>query len=334
MVPETRTVGFKSGERNLFFHLLTACNLKCRHCYINPEQHGREMVSSEEIEQWLTLFHDPAKESNVIFLGGEPTMHPELARAIKVAREIGYASVTVDSNGYLFHDLLDKITPEEAVLSFSLDGPDPAINDPIRGKGSFDTCTDNLKRAVKKGFAVSLIYTVSRMNIDHLHRMVPLIAELGVHRFFIQVIGLRGRSAAEGPSLQVSPEEWFETVIPAAQAAAGLGIKVNYPKVYLDPDEPFQCAGRVADNFFIFPNRRVYRCPLCEDFPVHAFEIMDNQLVRQEGLTEERFFELNIPEGCVMNRLLQPGNIDYLPNGAPAHRVSCCLLKQEVIPGA
>ncbi len=35
------TVQFKAGERNIFFHLLTACNLSCAFCYINPVQHGR-----------------------------------------------------------------------------------------------------------------------------------------------------------------------------------------------------------------------------------------------------------------------------------------------------
>jgi len=328
--PETRTVGFRAGERNLFFHLLTACNLKCRHCYINPEQHGTAMVGREEINDWLSLFFDPAKETNVVFLGGEPTMHPELAFAVKRARAIGYASVTIDSNGYLFNDILDRISPAEAVLSFSLDGPDAAVNDPIRGEGSFAACTANLKEAVKRGFAVSLICTVSRMNIDHLERMVPLLEELGVFRFFIQVIGLRGRSAKDPSPLQVAPEEWFAKVVPVAEDAARAGIRVNYPKVYLDPGEEFQCAGLVADNFFVFPNRRVYRCPLCEDFPIHSLEITNNRLCEREGLNEDRFFQLNIPEGCVMNRLLQPGNIEYLPDGRPAHRVSCCLLKQEV----
>ena len=85
---------------------------------------------------------------------------------------------------------------------------------------------------------------------------------------------------------------------------------------------------------FIFPNGRVYQCPLCEDHPIHAFEIEGDRLVRREGLTEARFFPLAIPEGCVMNRLLQPDNISYHPDGTPVHRISCCLLKQEVRPQA
>ena len=328
-LPMAKTIGFKPGERNIFFHVLTACNLACRHCYINPTQHGTAMVERDTMLRWLELFYKPDKENNLILLGGEPTMHPELLTAVRHANRLGYRSVTIDTNGFLFHDLLDHLTPAEAVLSFSLDGPSPEVNDPIRGEGVFKTCTANLQRAVAKGFEVSLIYTVSRLNLAHLHRMPALLAELGVKRFFIQVIGLRGKSAATGTDpLQIAAGEWLEIIPQVAREAAVRGLDVIYPKVYLDREEEFQCAGVVAENFFIFPNGRVYRCPLCEDFAINGYQISDNRLLRNEGLTEERFFTLDIPEGCVMNKLLQPGNIPYDPEGRPLHRISCCLLKQ------
>jgi hypothetical protein len=43
-------------------------------------------------------------------------------------------------------------------------------------------------------------------------------------------------------------------------------------------------------------------------------------------------FELNIPEGCVMNKLIQPGNISYTVAGVPDYKIGCCLLKEEVLP--
>ncbi len=241
--------------------------------------------------------------------------------------------MTVDTNGFLHHDLLAHITQEEAVLSFSLDGPAPEVNDPIRGEGVFATCTGNLKKAVALGFTTSVIYTVSRLNLTHLRRMPTLLAELGVRRFFIQVIGLRGKSAGKaGDPLQLTPEEWLTEVPPVAAEAARLGLEVIFPKVFLEAGEPFECAGKVAENFFIFPNGRVYRCPLCEDFPIHALRIENNRLLANDGLTEERFFSLSIPEGCVMNKLLQPGNLRYHADGSPSYRISCCLLKQRLEP--
>jgi MoaA/NifB/PqqE/SkfB family radical SAM enzyme len=337
-----RTVGFQSGERNVFFHILTACNLSCKHCYINPDQHGTMRVSREDMEAWMGLFADKEKKTNLIFLGGEPTLHPDLVHGILKAKELGFA-VTVDSNGYLFHDFLERVTPEQLdYLSFSLDGPDSTVNDPIRGEGVFEICTRNLRRAVRRGFNVSVIYTVSSRNIDHLERMVSLLAQIGVKRFFIQVIGLRGKSA--GPDTgeggaekaepwQVSREQWLAVVPEVARKAAENGIHVTYPKVFLDQDERFECAGLVAENYFIFPNGRVYRCPLCEDHPFNSLCIEGGRLVANTGLTEDNFFRLTIPEGCVMNKLLQSDNISYGQDGHPEFRISCCLLKQEIKRG-
>ena len=334
--PQARTVGFRPGERNVFFHILTACNLRCRHCYINPREHGTNMLPLDTVCRWLALFARPERQSNLILLGGEPTLHPDLAAIIRAAKELRFA-VTVDSNGYLFHDLLAKTTPQELdYLSFSLDGPEAAVNDPIRGAGSFQVCTDNIRRAVAAGFTTSLIYTVSALNIEQLPRMPALLEELGVRRFFIQVIGLRGKPAATptapGQNWQLGAEKWFAVVPQVAIEAARRGIHVVYPKVYLEPEDHFECAGLTAENHFVFPNGRVYRCPLCEDYPIHSYSIENDQLLHRQGLNEDRFFPLNIPEGCVMNRLLQPDNISYRRDGTPQHRISCCLLKEEVLP--
>lgn len=329
-----RTVSFQSGERNIFFHILTACNLACSHCYINPLQHGTNTLDIVTIRNWLDIFAVPDKKGNVIFLGGEPTMHPDLPEAVRYAKKLGF-DVTVDSNGYLFHDFLNRVSPAELdYLSFSLDGPDAAVNDPIRGEGVFDVCISHLQEAVRLGLNVSVIYTVSRRNIDHLHRMVDLLTSLNVKKLFIQVIGLRGKSAIQSKNdempVQVSREEWLAVVPEVARQAAEAGMHVTYPKVFLDDGEDFACAGVVAENFFIFPNGRVYQCPLCEDHPVNSYRIEENRLVKSSGFTEDRFFQLNIAEGCVMNKLLQPDTIEYDDQGRPMHRISCCLLKQEI----
>ena len=333
---ERRTVQFSADAANVFFHILTRCNLRCRHCYINPAQHGRKTLPIETIIRWLGLFAHRRRSANVIFLGGEPTLHPDLPAAVRGARSLGYASVTIDTNGYLFHDILDRVSPSEVdFFSFSLDGPTPEVNDPIRGAGSFLSCTKGLKAAKARHFNVSLIYTVSADNLHALERMPPLLAELGVDRFFIQVIGVRGKSAqrtGRDEKLQVDRERWLAVVPKVAAETASQGIMVTWPKVFLEPEEVFACAGNVAENFFVFPNGRVYRCPLCEDFPLHALEIRDQSLVRTGPLNEDNLFSLEIAEGCVMNKLIQPDNLSYDAAGRPLHRIACCMLKEEIRP--
>lgn len=329
-----KTVSFSKQSTNVFFHILTRCNLRCTHCYINPDEHGTRTLSIEEIETWLKLFTDKARSANVIFLGGEPTLHPDLPQAIKTARKLGYKSITVDTNGFLFHDFLETVTPSDIdFISFSLDGATEQTNDKIRGNGVYATCVQGIQKAVDLGFHVSLIYTVSSANIHELSKMPPLVEQLGVKRFFIQVIGLRGNSAgSENSDVQVSRKIWLEQIPNVARDAANRGIITTYPKVFLSAEEPFECAGVVADNYFIFPNGRVYKCPLCEDFPIHGFTIADNTLVRTPKINETDLFALTIPEGCVMNKLIQPDNLTYLSDGSPAYQIACCMLKEEIAP--
>lgn len=327
-----RTVAFASNVTNIFFHILTKCNLACRHCYINPEQHGKNTLPLDTITEWLKLFLTRGRDANVIFLGGEPTLHPDLAVAAELAKSMGYGSVTVDTNGYLFNDVVDRSTPGVIdYFSFSLDGATREINDAIRGKGSYEACTAGIRKAVSRGFSTSLIYTVSRMNLHELELMPELIAEWGIDRFFIQVIGLRGKSAgSQSDTLQLTRSEWMDTIPETAFRASDLGITATYPKVYLEPGEPFECAALCAENYFIFPNRRVYRCPLCEDFPINGLRIENDKIVETSKINEADLYQLTIPEGCVMNRLVQPGNLSYHDDGTTEYRVGCCLLKEEI----
>ena len=327
-----KTVSFSRDAANVFLHVTTRCNLSCRHCYINTHQHGSETLPLDVVKNWLTLFSRRTGNANLILLGGEPTLHPNLADIVKIARKLAYASITIDTNGYLFHDILSKIEPSDVdYISFSLDGATAATNDQIRGNGSYLQCTKGIRDTRTAGFNVSVIFTVSRTNVHELHLMGPLLQSLGVKRFFIQVIGIRGRSAAHRTGdLQIGKKEWTRTVPATAEKIAQRGITVTFPKVFLSAADQFECAGRVADNYFVFPNGRVYRCPLCEDYPLHSLQIVENRLEERKPINEMDLFKLDIPEGCVMNKLIQPGNICYDSEGIPEYRIACCLLKEEI----
>ena len=154
---QNQTVAFSKDSSNLFFHILTKCNLSCSHCYINKAQHGDRTLSIETIRDWLGIFAPRAYQTNLVLLGGEPTLHPDLHLAVKEARCLQFKSITIDTNGYLFHDILDKISPDEVdFLSFSLDGATRETNDTIRGKGSYDVVLAGIQKARGKGFACSM----------------------------------------------------------------------------------------------------------------------------------------------------------------------------------
>ena len=284
-----------------------------------------------------TPFPGKAAQKISSFLGGEPTLHPDLPAAVEYARNLNFGSITIDTNGYLFHDIISKVGPDEVdYFSFSLDGATIDTNDRIRGQGSFDTCIAGIRKAKSMGFATSLIFTASNANIHEVDRLPPLLRDLGIDRFFLQIIGLRGRSAKrkqtrdQRQALQIDRSQWLNIIPRVARRIAEFGISVTYPKVFLGPDEKFECAGLVADNYFVFPNGRVYRCPLCEDFALHSLIFKNNRLMPAAKLNERDLFQLEIAEGCVMNKLIQPDNLCYDSAGKPEYKIACCLLKEEI----
>jgi len=325
-----KTVAFKKDSRNVFFHILTQCNLSCSHCYINPKLHGTNQLSFETITIWLTQLYK--QNTNLILLGGEPTLRTDLPDIVKYARKIGYSSITIDTNGFLFFDFLSRISNQDIdFISFSLDGSTSDINDHIRGDGTFKQCISGIKNSISKGFNTSLIYTVSNYNINDLKNIPDLLNALKIKRFFIQVIGIRGQMAKQtGSEIQVKYEKWLSIVPNIAKQIADMGITVTYPKVFLEKNEIFSCSGLNADNYFVFPNGRVYRCPLCEDFPLNSLKFENNELIETSKINEKDLFNLNISEGCVMNKLIQPDNITYQSDGLPVNKIACCLLKEEI----
>ena len=104
--------------------------------YQPPRSTEAKALSISRIESWLKAFSNKGNAANVIFLGGEPTLHPDLPQAIKIARKLGYGSVTVDTNGYLFNDVLDKVAPEEVdYFQFQPGRPGPCDQRSHPGQG-------------------------------------------------------------------------------------------------------------------------------------------------------------------------------------------------------
>ena len=91
------------GLNNLWIQLTTsACNLKCRHCYLScmPSNKPR-FLPLDKIKSAI----EEAKKMQVeeIYLqGGEPLLHPDINNIIRLSLKL--ANVTILTNGLLIND--------------------------------------------------------------------------------------------------------------------------------------------------------------------------------------------------------------------------------------
>ena len=129
---------------NLFFELCyKACNLKCKHCYIekNPYKQEKDFIPLDKIKQAL-LDTRGENLTSIYLTGGEPLLHPDFNTILRMC--LKFSNVTVLTNGYMINDkkarFLRKIDDEnnfETIYRISIDHYDELKNDEIRGRGSF-----------------------------------------------------------------------------------------------------------------------------------------------------------------------------------------------------
>jgi molybdenum cofactor biosynthesis enzyme MoaA len=172
----------------------TLCNLTCHHCFIScsPQNHSFGYLDLATIERVL-------KESvglgvrEYYFTGGEPFLHRDMTTILEMT--LRYGPATVLTNGTVVkNEWLVRLARAEATSPYSLefrvsiDGPDAATNDPIRGDGTFERVLSGVRQLLQHGFLP--IITVANMGekSDLFHRFVALLKANGYERPRIKIL--------------------------------------------------------------------------------------------------------------------------------------------------
>lgn len=206
------------GLDTLWFQVAgTVCNLRCTHCFIScaPDNHTLEFLPLEEVLEWLERSRAwGVKEYYVT--GGEPFMHRDLPEMLEAMLELGPA--TVLTNGTLLRDRVlarlaraERGSPYSLEIRVSIDGPDAASNDLVRGEGTFRRAMEGVARLLAHGFLPILTATqVWEPERDEAvrQRFVESLRAVGYERPRLKILpSLRiGREAVR--SRGYGPDEW------------------------------------------------------------------------------------------------------------------------------
>jgi SynChlorMet cassette radical SAM/SPASM protein ScmF len=168
----------------IYFYLTDGCNLRCRHCWIQPEYEPSGLSCkhlSPELFRSIIAQAKPLGLSSVKLTGGEPLLHPGIREILGHVRSEGLRLV-VETNGVL-------CTPEIAreiaacknpFVSVSIDGADAATHEWMRGvDGCFDDAIAGLRNLVDAGLKPQVIMTLNRKNYRQMEALVRLAERCG-----------------------------------------------------------------------------------------------------------------------------------------------------------
>jgi molybdenum cofactor biosynthesis enzyme MoaA len=177
----------------------TVCNLACTHCFVScsPTNHTHEPMRLAEVEPYLEE-GAALGVREYYFTGGEPFLNPEM-EAILALVTGRYGPATVLTNGLLLdaercarlRRIADE-APWSLDLRVSLDGPDAASNDRIRGSGAFERATAGIRNLAAVGLDPVVTATApDEAAVDDLvARFFALLRSLGIARPRLKVLPL------------------------------------------------------------------------------------------------------------------------------------------------
>jgi mycofactocin radical SAM maturase len=164
----------------LTWELTYACNLACVHCLSSSGRRDPDELSTEECKAVI----DELQRMQVFYVnigGGEPTVRRDFWELVDYATA-HHVGVKFSTNG-------SRITPEVARrlaasdyvdVQISLDGATAAVNDAVRGDGSYATAVgamQNLADAGFGGFKISVVIT--RENVSQLDAFKAIADQYG-----------------------------------------------------------------------------------------------------------------------------------------------------------
>ena len=194
----------------LTWELTYACNLACVHCLSSSGRRDPRELSTAEAKAVL----DELQRLQVFYInigGGEPMIRKDFFELVTYAVDHGIG-VKFSTNGtYLDADAARRLAAMDYMdVQISLDGATAAINDPVRGVGSYDTARramDHLAAAGFGPFKVSVV--VTRHNVDQLDDFKALADSYGAQ---LRVTRLRpsGRGADSWHDLHPTNDQQYQ----------------------------------------------------------------------------------------------------------------------------
>ena len=175
------------------------CNNRCRFCVQGNKRYIYGNKSTEEVKKLLR--EAIADSDSIVFTGGEVTIRRDLVELVRYAKELGFKTIQIQTNGrVLAYKKACEALIEAGATEFSpaLHGHTPELHDYLtRANGSFKQTVKAIKNLKELGQYVLTNTVITRSNFRHLPEIAKVLVALGVDQYqlaFVHPIGTAGEN--------------------------------------------------------------------------------------------------------------------------------------------
>lgn len=198
----------------VFYEVTRACDLACLHCRAcaQPQSAPDELDihAARAVIDQLAQFPRPPL---LVFTGGDPLKRSDIFELLEHAAMRGLVTaMTPSATPLVTRETLRRLRDAGiGRLAVSLDGPDAAIHDALRGvHGGFERTLQIVADARDLGISVQINTTVTRRNADYVEVMANLLGGLDIALWSVFFLVPVGRGALEQRLDARGCEEVFE----------------------------------------------------------------------------------------------------------------------------
>lgn len=110
------------------YHLIKACNFKCKFCYATFEDLKNKGIKKVEQFELIQLLAISGLFRKINFAGGEPTLVPYITELIKYAKDLNFETSIVTNASRINAEWIINIAPNLDILALSIDCIDEQSN--------------------------------------------------------------------------------------------------------------------------------------------------------------------------------------------------------------
>jgi mycofactocin biosynthetic radical S-adenosylmethionine protein MftC len=195
-----------SAPVNLTWEITHRCNLRCIHCLSASSAASPGELSFNEcravVDQVAAL-----GVFEINFGGGEPLLKDHFLPLLRYIHEKDIVTCISTNGTVLTDEAVDCFTGSPLVnVQVSLDGADAAVNDRIRGAGTFGRIIGGIERLAGKDIPLSINTVVTSLNFEQLDRLKELAAFYGA-RLRVSRFRPSGRARQSWEELKLAPAQ-------------------------------------------------------------------------------------------------------------------------------
>lgn len=292
----------------VFLEILYGCNLSCGYCYVGQERnHEKPVVPPFETTRDILNILSDHGVTEVVLLGGEPTLHPQIERICAHVGKLSFAHRGIVTNGtHITSSIAEALAENSFWVDITFRGPDAAVFDCLAGRpGAYASARASAVLLTELGIPLGMEFDCTRQNYMGLYETVADVIRAGAKPRQLQLHRIlpAGDAATSMDRFALSSSQFRDVFEQASRIQDDYDIRVvfedGFPFCLVD-SRHWDMIAPCACGYTLLTIDPIGEARYCSCHSASLGNVLTDSLttIWTDHLTEYRAAQSRFPEAC------------------------------------